>query len=136
MTDSAEQRKGQWGYKEDREMLNENSVLAAEVSRLWGIVLKETDRVQDAWRKQAELEEKLVSANLSRDSWKREAELNEQAANECATYSSRLATALEALRTHGIHVEEPWCWCDPIQDSENHWIHTRFRAERWLRKST
>jgi DNA-binding LacI/PurR family transcriptional regulator len=30
-----------------------------------------------------------------------------------ATTLERLDAALAALKQHGIHVEENWCWCEP-----------------------
>ena len=35
----------------------------------------------------------------------------------------RLRMARDALRKAEIHLEADWCWCNPVRDSENHWIH-------------
>jgi hypothetical protein len=39
-------------------------------------------------------------------SWRREAE-------SYAVYAERLQIAVTALKKHGVHVAEKWCWCKP-----------------------
>ena len=60
-----------------------------------------------------ELKARLAEAELSRDSWKREAEMN-------AEFGDQLHTALAALKQHGIHVAEMWCWCGPVVTDYRH----------------
>lgn len=38
-------------------------------------------------------------------------------------YALRLCAIYDQLKRDKVHIENDWCWCHPVQDSENHWIH-------------